>query len=62
MQKELKRNNLILTDFKILSYGSIYNWLNFSPLLKNIFIKIGKFINFQGYLRVLIIKKNVEKK
>jgi ubiquinone/menaquinone biosynthesis C-methylase UbiE len=62
MKKELKRNNLILTDFKILSYGSIYNWLNFSPLLKNIFIKIGKFINFQGYLRVLIIKKNVEKK
>jgi len=62
MKKELKENNLILKEFKILSQKSICYGLNFSPLLKNIFIKIGKFINFQGYLRVLIIKKNVEKK
>jgi hypothetical protein len=37
MKKELKENNLILKEFKILSQKSICYGLNFSPLLKKIY-------------------------
>ncbi|HOJ37235.1 MAG TPA: class I SAM-dependent methyltransferase [Ignavibacteriales bacterium] len=59
MKRELKENGLYIEKMFILSKGSIYNWLNFSPLLKKIMMSIGKVIPFQGYLRVLVVKKSI---
>ena len=41
----------------VLSKSSVMKWLDFSLFLKKIFSILDKFINFEGYLTVIKIKK-----
>ncbi|MES2616822.1 MAG: class I SAM-dependent methyltransferase [Bacteroidota bacterium] len=42
---------------KIISKGSVFNWLNFFKPLKQTMIFLDKFFKFEGYLTVIIFKK-----
>jgi len=59
MREEIEGNNLILEKRVVISRGSILNWLDFFKPLKLFFRIMDKFFKFEGYLTVLIIKKNL---
>ena len=60
LKKEIKANNLNFNERIVLSKGSLFNWLYFSKILKNFFLFLDKFINFEGYLTVIKITKNTQ--
>jgi len=61
MKDEIAASNLILKKRLIISKDSIFNWWNFFEPMKKFLKIVNKFINFEGYLTVLIIhKKNAE--
>lgn len=57
MKDEISTNNLILERRIVISKQSIYNWWNFFKPVKWILKLLGRCINFEGYLTVLIIRK-----
>jgi len=57
MKDEISTNNLILERRIVISKQSIYNWWNFFKPVKWILKSLGRCINFEGYLTVLIIRK-----
>lgn len=58
LKREINKAGLVLEERKILSKQSIYDWWNFFPPIKK-FFQITDFIfKWQGYLILLIIKKN----
>ncbi|KNZ70047.1 type 11 methyltransferase [Thermincola ferriacetica] len=61
MKNEIVKNNLILEKRVIVSKNYLFGlWNKFKPV-KYIFKILDKFINFQSYLTVLVIRKNKEK-
>jgi len=59
MKDEINSNNLILEKRVVISKESIYNWWNFFKPMKYILKLLGKYIHFEGYLTVLIIRKKI---
>jgi len=57
MKDEISTSNLILERRIVISKQSIYNWWNFFKPVKWILKSLGRCINFEGYLTVLIIRK-----
>ena len=41
----------------VLSKETLFSWLSFSKLFKNMFVFLDKFLNFEGYLTVVKIAK-----
>lgn len=58
LKEQIKANNLVLIERKVLSKSSIYNWWDWCPPIKSLFKKTEKVFHWEGYLTVLIIKKD----
>jgi ubiquinone/menaquinone biosynthesis C-methylase UbiE len=58
MIDEINSASLILDKRLTISKGSVLKWLNFAPPLKFLFTILDKLFNYEGYLTVLIIRKN----
>lgn len=59
MKDEINSNNLILEKRVVISKESIYNWWNFFKPMKYVLKLLDKYIHFEGYLTVLIIRKKI---
>lgn len=57
MRKVLKKSGLTLLHRKTISKSSIFNWLNFIPPVKGLFVLLDRVFKFEGYLTVLYISK-----
>ncbi|MBN1639094.1 MAG: class I SAM-dependent methyltransferase [Ignavibacteriales bacterium] len=59
LEKEINEANLILEKRIVLSKKSLFNWWNFFKPMKLFFKFLDKIFKYEGYLTVLLIKKNL---
>lgn len=57
LKNEIAAANLVLEKRIVLSKKSVMNWLSFALPLKYFFQFLDLFLNYEGYLTVLIIRK-----
>jgi len=57
LKKELREAGLQLVNRQVISKESVFEWWNFSGLLKKILKSADRIFKFEGYLTVVIIRK-----
>lgn len=56
--EEARRCGLHVVERLTISKGTIFNWLDFLPPAKAIFRLFDRFLNYEGYLTVVILSKS----